>query len=77
MLISRNYLVRVRGCLTVGIVVVVDDDFFVQFELLSKTSEFELLSKESEFERTRNIWYLSVDKGLVRVMIEKYLGSFP
>ena len=63
--------------MTVGIVVVVEDDFFVQIELLLKTSEFELLSKASEFERTRNIWYLSVDKGLVRAMIDKYLGSFP
>ena len=63
--------------MTVGVVVVVDDDFFVQIELLSKTSEFELLSKASEFERTRNIWYLSVDKGLVRVMIEEYPRSFP
>ena len=51
--------------------------FFAQFELLSKTSEFELLSKTNEFDGSRNIWYLSVDKGLVRVMIEKYLGSFP
>ena len=63
--------------MTVGVVVVVDDDFFVQIELLSKTSKFELLLKASEFERTRTIWYLSVDKGLVRIMIEGYPGSFP
>ena len=52
----------------VVVVVVGEDDF---------SFEFELLSKASEFERTRNIWYLSVDKGLVRVMIEGYPGSFP
>ena len=49
MLLSCGYLVKVRVCCDVGIVVVHDDDFSVQFELLSKTSEFELLSKTSEF----------------------------
>ena len=61
--------------MTAVVVVVDDDDFFVQFELLSTTSNFELSSKTSEFEQTRNIWYLSVKKGLVRIMIKKYLGS--
>ena len=42
--------------------------FFVELTLVSNTSGFE---------GTRNIWYLTIDKESVRVMIEKYLGSFP
>ena len=52
----------------VVVVVVGEDDF---------SFEFEVHQKMGEFERTRNIWYLSVDKESVRVMIEGYPGSFP
>ena len=39
--------------------------------------EFEVCPKTSEFKASTHIWYLTVDKGLVRVMIEEYPRSFP